>query len=171
MTAAQISELTGKAPLEVDGTFHLLATVPKPHAAFDGYFATVSPKLGLCKIVGYVSVESNRFGHQVTNQVDALKTPLTEKYGPPDTSIDRVLRGSIWDDPEDFMMGLVQKDRTLFHVWSSSERDSPLPNDLAAIGLRAVAARSDTADVSLGYEFSNFEDCVAESEAQNNDSL
>lgn len=171
MTVAQISELTGKAPLENDGSFYVLATVPKPHPAFEGYFATVSPKLGLCKIVGYVSVESNRFGHQVKNQVDALKTPLTEKYGPPDRSIDSVLRGSLWDEPEDFMMGLIQKDRTLLYVWSSSERDSPLPNDLAAIGLRAVASRSDTADVSLGYEFSNFGDCVAESEAQSNDSL
>lgn len=71
--------------------------------------------------------------------------------------------GSIWKEPEDFMMGLLKKDRILNTYWTKKE-GSTLKDDLSEIGLQTFALSQDKGFLVLRYSFNNFSECKKENE-------
>lgn len=144
--------------------------VPKPHPMFETYLLLVSEKSGLCKVAAIgKDFESNSFGHSVKSNFKEIENGLTEKYGKPDHAFDQVLAGSIWDDPEDFMMGLLRNERVLKSFWGGDKKE--LIDGVHSIGLSANAIDMRTAYLSLQYEFSNIDDCMEEQKARMNEGL
>jgi hypothetical protein len=144
--------------------------VPNGHAAFDDYRLLITPNQGLCKIVAWTpAITSNSFGETIKSKFSELFNALTEKYGNSKT-YDFLREGSIWDDPQDWMMGLAKGDRTLTAYWDDEEKSS-LPPDVESISLEAVGANSETGGISLTYEFKNFGACSAWIKTQENSSL
>ena len=101
-----------------DPMWYKCNSAPKAHPDFDYYVIQHHNDLGVCflKAVGK-DIKTNSFGDQLTAQTDKLKNQISSKYGSPSKIVDRLISGSIWNDPEDFMMSMVKKDRLFYIQW------------------------------------------------------
>ena len=157
MTLAQIG---GKPEKIAPGKWRL-ASVPKPHSAFDEYIVQIGPTSGLCWIKGIgKTIKTSAYGSEVRGHFTDLKERLSTNYGK-SKDIDRLLSGSIWNDPRDWMMALLKKERLLLSVWDH-ESGATLNSDLKSVGLVASALGTEEAFISVEYSFSNEDKCEAE---------
>lgn len=147
-----------------------LERAPKSNPAFETYAVVISPTVGLCQIraIGK-TITTNRFGHQLKSNFDELKSSLTSIYGTPKT-LDLLMPGSIWKDPDDWMMGLYKKDRNLVSQWAGTA-SAPLKNSLESVIMEARALGTDSGFVMLQYSFTNQPQCEAEEKSKTAGSL
>lgn len=170
MTRAELSRISELRPLEGTALGYMMPKVPKPHTSFESYLALVSPSVGLCKVVGVGNtIESSSFGTELVSEFKKLEGALEARYGAHKT-FDHLRSGSIWDESNDWMMALHQKERVLSAYWDDEEGSS-LPGDLQGVNLEAKALNSSKGYVSLTYEFSNMATCSSESEKVRDDPL
>lgn len=127
--------------------------VPVSHPEFDSYRLMIGPKAGLCKIVAAGrNIETSVFGAEARSVYENIEAMVSEKYGSP-TTLDFLRAGSVWDEPQDWMMGLLRKDRIRRSLWEIRS---------GTILLELGALSSAEAFVRLSYEFPNFTACAAE---------
>lgn len=167
MTREQIIQRIGKDAIEKEtpdpagGETLYLKTVPNPHREFEAYVLKISKKDGLLKIIALTrDVDTTEDGAQLSEEFSSLADELRSVYGTPSNSFDFVRAGSIWDAPNDFMMGLVKGDRTLSVDWTSKPDQPPLKDRLSIVALDAKALRPDRGYMELTYEFQGWEDYV-----------
>jgi hypothetical protein len=150
----------------IDGQPYIYATkkVPNPLTHFENYGLEILPKAGLCQIraIG-VDVTTSSHGIELVAKFNELAKLLEAGYGKYERG-DFLRRGSIWKEPEDWMMGLVKKERVLQGAWGESE-GSTLKNQVKQILLTAVATRSDRGYLTLQYKFDNETSCKNELES------
>ncbi len=172
LSVSDIEAMIGTALPLVDGNQNLYSstTAPKENAAFETYAMVISPVAGLCQIraVGK-DISANSFGSQIRTAYDGLQLSLTNVYGVPET-LDRLLPGSIWKDPDDWMMALHKEERYLVSEWEANEA-SPLPNNIQRIVLTPRTTSGSNAYLFLQYSFDNDELCRQEIESKNRESL
>ena len=156
MTKAELERVAG--PLERMKTGLYKAThVPKPHERFETYYLVMSPSFGLCQIwVTGVSIKTSGFGTQLHEEFETIKAAMASKYGAPTINLDGVPEGSLWTEPQYWMMGLLQHDRTLKAAWEN------LGGDLEVIFLDTTALSTDEGWLKLSYHFKNSDKCVDE---------
>src|SRR5690606_15796845 len=108
LTLDDIQAMTGASLSVVDADQNLYSSTmaPKSNSAFERYVMVISPVVGLCQIraIGK-DITVNSFGSQLRSEYAGLQSSLTNIYGPPET-LDTLIPGSIWKDPDDWMMGL-----------------------------------------------------------------
>jgi|SaaInlStandDraft_1057018.scaffolds.fasta_scaffold167151_1 hypothetical protein len=145
-----------------------LTDLPKTSSLFEAYVVQVTPKNGLCylKAVG-VTVSSSRYGEGVRNMFDRVNAALSKKYTSGNLQ-DFLRTGSIWDEPEDFMMGLNKKERILAGYYDEEE-GSVMVENIEKAYLRALALSNDKGYVVVDYYFENHDSCQAEVDAAEND--
>lgn len=132
----------------------------KGHPDFEMYSALVSPQHGLCKITAIGNdVVTNVFGNQLEQKFKDITRAITRKYGSASNEFDFLQSGSIWKDPQDWMMGLVKKERVLASFWKASET-TDLPDALSIIAVKANPLSSSKGYISLVYEFDNMDACI-----------
>lgn len=87
---------------------------PKVHSAFERYVLEMPPKTGLSwiKAIGR-DVQTNVFGTTLSGAFADMLQRLTAVYGRGEVN-DFLMPGSIWGDPQDWMVGLLKRDRHLF---------------------------------------------------------
>lgn len=149
--------------LKEGGTYtYSVDQVPRPHPDFESYILVVAPDSGLCQIraVGK-AIDTNVFGEQLMAHFLELIMQLGSNYGTFEATDFDVKEGSIWDEPEDFMMGLLENDRVIRSVWME-EHDSRLQNDIEEITLAAGALSRTSGFLLLQYSYSNVDECVRE---------
>jgi hypothetical protein len=151
MTLEQVIQIVGKGAVKEtkrDDAVQL-STVPKPHSAFEFYVLIFSPKDGLLKIgaIGH-DINTNGFGEAVHDSFVEIRDAISQTYGQPEHNFDFLQSGSIWKEPEDWMMGLLKEERTLAANWRTA-----LPNRINLILLEAKASSTEKGYLSLGYEF------------------
>lgn len=158
-----VEDLLGSPLTKVEGAPFLFSTArtPRPHSSFEFYALLIGPTTGLCQIraIG-VDITTSSHGLQLKSQFEELSSSLEEVYGPYER-VDQLLPGSIWKDPEDWMMGLLKKERYLQAEWSAKNR-SNLRNSITAINLVARAKGSDVGFLLLQYTFDNDPQCQKE---------
>jgi hypothetical protein len=157
MTLKQI----GGNPQQVAPGRYRLSSVPKPHSAFESYFVEVGPRTGLCWIqaVGR-NVSTSVFGAELHAAFTNLKIKLDQSYGEAKL-YDLLLPGSIWNEPQDWMMGLVKKERHLLVAWDK-DSGATLPDGIADVTLGAMPIDTETGYLAVEYSFSNLTACDAE---------
>lgn len=139
---------------------YFLDKPPIPHDQFESYVVKIGEKSGLCWIKGIgKSVASNGYGMQLKGAFDEFETKLDKRYGVHERT-DFLMPASIWNDPQDWMMGLVKADRYLMSAWKGGK--TSLPNELSTIALIAQAESSSSGYLALEYSFSNKEACDTE---------
>lgn len=140
---------------------YLLKSVPTPHPAFESYVVKVGPTTGLCWVKGIgKDIQVSSYGLDLKSAFTEMKGKLDKVYGQSDLT-DRLFPGSIWNEPKDWMMGLLKKERYLLAGWNEKSH-AKLPANLTQVGLMANATRSDKGYISLEYYFSNKDACDAE---------
>ena len=166
MTKAQIIAALGEDAVQKDnGDTLILTKAPKPHPDFPFYIVCVSASKGFAKVRALSNeIQSNSFGGAIKDKFQEIRTALESKYGKPTQVADGVMDGSVWDEPEDWMMGLANEERLLSAVWK--------PAAGVMLGLEAQASSSSEGRVSVQYEFaSHFETWAKEHNEKKNDSF
>lgn len=163
LTRAEIENMLGSQLYVIDESKYLYGTktAPKPNPLFEQVALVISPNAGLCEIraVGQ-SISTNRFGNQLQAAFKSLRESLVAVYGVP-SDTDALMPGSLWKNPEDWMMGLYKKDRSLISVWRKTTA-TPLRSSLTAIYLGVSASNAETGYNMLQYQFDNAGLCEAE---------
>ena len=137
------------------------AHLPKSLPEFEEYTLVVSPKEGLCKVsaIGR-NISTSVYGSEGKQVFDRIDEMVAEKYGR-GKRFDFLRSGSIWNEPRDWMMGLLKKERVLVSFWDPKEGSS-LPPTISNIGLELIALSTEKAYVRLSFEFFNFDACSKE---------
>ena len=114
-----------------------------------------SPKDGLLQIMAFGNdIDTNGFGEAVHKSFMEILDDISQTYGKPGI-IDHVEVGSIWNEPQDWMMGLLKKERILEASW-----DKALPNRVSGIVLQARADSTAIGFLRLTYEFDGWNEYV-----------
>ena len=152
MTRDQVIATVGaKAVIKDEGDALTLSTAPKPYADLYAYMVLLSAKSGLAKVTASSKpMQVNSFGTELQEKFRTYEEAVRGKYGKPTNTFDFLKAGGIWDQPQEWMMGLLKNERTLTDVW-----DVKQPAD-CLIGLEAQALSPDVGFVALSYEFPNF---------------
>lgn len=156
LTLAQLKAIDPNLE-KMDNTMPMyrMTNVPTPHRSFEWYVVIVSGETGLCKIMAVgKDIATNSSGSSLISEYNSVRDAIATKYGEY-TEYDYLMSGSIWYDSEDFMMGLVQKDRTLSVYWTP-ETGATLSNNLSTVWLNVQASNQNTGYFHLHYEFTNF---------------
>lgn len=154
------AELPKDAELIQKG-YYRLKQVPNPHPAFDYYVVQVAESAGLCwiKAIGK-DIATSSHGTTLRSEFRDLRSRLDNVYGASNET-NTLLPGSIWNEPQDYMMGLVKKERFLFAEWKNSA-GSQLKDGIESIGLVANALGSGKGYLTLEYSFENYQACETE---------
>jgi hypothetical protein len=114
MTRAQLGPKLEK--LDAPGMYKLV-TVPRPHPDFESYILQIGPTTGLCFVKGVgTDVATSVYGSELKSRFQKVRDQLVAVYGKLQET-DMLLQGSIWDEPRDWMAGLLKKERLLFGKW------------------------------------------------------
>ena len=143
LSMANVESLVGGTLRTVEDSANLFATTtpPRAHPNFETYVMEILPTAGVCGIRGVgVTTRSSRHGIEMRSAFTTVATAVADTYGEYE-EVNQLLPGSIWDEPEDWMMGLRQNERNLQAVWKQ-EYGSTLSNGVAEIILGARALSS-----------------------------
>jgi hypothetical protein len=144
--------------------------VPQSHSAFKEYMLLFGPKTGLCKIVAMgPEVATSVYGRELRSAFDKLEERLKVQYGK-NKKYDSLEQGSVWNEPKDFMMGLLKKERTLVTFWTM-EDGATLKDNIGIIELVAKALSLEKGILLVSYDFQNIDECHKELEATEDDAL
>ncbi|MHC9005099.1 hypothetical protein [Enterobacter adelaidei] len=172
LTQKNIEDMIGAKlkPLPDSVNLYTSDTLPKQNADFEMYGLLISPKAGLCQIraVGK-NIDTDSYGLSLKSRFEDLSSSLSSLYGKAETT-DLLLAGSIWKEPQDWMMGLNKKERFLSATWKGT-KETPLKNNIGAISIEARANSSAQGYVYLQYTFTNDDVCQAEIEGAKKSSL
>ncbi|WP_455233443.1 hypothetical protein [Geopseudomonas aromaticivorans] len=166
-----LAELKSQMKLVENGKYvYKSLTPPKAHSAFEGYFLVITPKHGLCRVraIGR-DVTTSAYGSELVSKVNDLQAAVTSRYGVVDTKFDFLRKDSIWNKPNDWMMGLYKKERSLAVYWGDDNKE--LVDNVASIELEANATSPSVGYANLTYDFTNAEECMNWVNAQENESL
>lgn len=172
LTHKNIEDMIGAKlkPLPDSVNLYTSDKLPKQNADFEMYGLLISPKAGLCQIraVGK-NIDTDSYGLALKSRFEDLSSSLSSLYGKAETT-DLLLAGSIWKEPQDWMMGLNKKERFLSATWKGT-KETPLKNNIGAISIEARANSSAQGYVYLQYTFTNDDVCQAEIEGAKKSSL
>ena len=156
MTKAQIIALVGEKGVKTQGEdFIELSTAPKPHALIDTYILRISPDKGLLKVIAVSKqIETTIYGDELRSKFKEVAEAMGGTYGPSTHSLDFVRSGSIWHEPEDWMMALNKKERTLETYWQFK----PAREGLTVADVEALALTRNIGFLKLTYEFDGWEE-------------
>ena len=167
LSKSGVESIVGAPLTEMDGQSNLFATTtpPRPHPSFGNYVVKILPTAGVCQIRGIgVTIRSSSHGVEIQRAFSDLATMVGDTYGEYQ-EVDFLLPGSIWDEPEDWMMALRQNERQLQAVWDEDE-GSTLSNGITSIILGASSLSGSQGYLILQYTFENEELCESEEKQQ-----
>jgi hypothetical protein len=146
---------------QVSTNSYRLNSVPNPDPNFSDYIVMVGDKSGLCRIRALsLKISTNGYGSEVKDKFESLENALNERYGKHKKQ-DMLLPKSKWNEPKDWMMGLLKEERFLESFWDAKE-GSNLPDNVQSILLRATAVTTDKGMIILEYIFENFGEFMKE---------
>lgn len=163
MSRVEIESVIGAPikPVESNANLFSTATVPRPSDRVEHYVLLVLPNAGLCQIrAAEVDISSSSHGVELRNAYEDLRDAVANAYGQYG-EVNFLRSGSIWDEPEDWMMGLLRNERILQADWASAEGSS-MRNDVKEVLLTARAQSRSEGYLLLQYKFENEDECTAE---------
>jgi hypothetical protein len=142
-----------------------LVDVPKPHPDFETYVVEISPNSGVCFVKAISKdVVTSVYGTELKIKFGELRSQIETVYGK--SNLMEMLRsGSIWRESNEYMMGLLKKERILAASWESKSGAS-MKAGLAQAFLGASALSQEKGYFSLEYYFDNQSQCETEIKAK-----
>lgn len=141
------------------------------HPDFEFYSVILTPEQGLCKITAVgKDIRSSSQGTEVEEEFKSKVEALTEKYGEPENKHNFLKSGSLWKERQYWMMGLLKKERIISAFWGP-KKNKNLPDSIDSIEIHADATNSETAYITIAYEFDNFDSCIKTLRTKKNSSL
>ena len=161
MSVKQVENLNfGKLVHDPDGDYNYYVTNPKKPKDFYDVAFVIDHYDGLLKVAFQTKVKTNRYGDELKRRYRELRDILKKKYGRNKyggEEVDRLKSGSIWNSPEDFVMGLAKGERHLSWRLKDIFTYNKWQLDQVAIQCRAENIYSD-ATIDIHYEFKGFKE-------------
>lgn len=140
---------------ELGGQLYTCTSIPKPHNAFESYTLRYHADAGLCSIVAIgKDIRENGFGTQTKKMVESLYEQVSKKYGDVEKG-DILLSTSIWNEPDEWLMGIMQKERVYNYI---GDVEPPI-EEIKKYGVMALATSSDVGYVVVEFHTVNYEKC------------
>lgn len=151
MEKAEVIASVGPNSVEKDlGDVLILTTTPKPDANFVRYVLLVPPEIGLIKVVAISNdVTTHSSGESLRDKFNELRSSLEADYGKAALVFDFLIPGSNWNEPNDWMMALLNHERIFMANWKPDAEG-------VSIAEKACAISSQTGYIIMIYEFPNF---------------
>ena len=162
--------LSGAEILQDIGGNKLLVAPAKRHPLFSEYYVQVSPTYGVVWVKGVGTIignDANGYGTQ--EQISKLSSQLALKYGA-SKKVDILQHGALWEESRDWVMSLLQQERSFFHIWEHS-KSPELPSDLETVFLGVAAYSSSESSPIIEYASTRFKDAEQEVDADLSDLL
>lgn len=158
MTKAQIVKLIGQqAVMKSEGDIVRVNTAPTPHPKFESYYLSISPKDGLLKVLASGrTIETSDTGFELRSEFEEVRKGVIKKYGSPTNDFDFCNGGIGCDGFEYWMMGLLQKNRTLSSYWVLRD---PV-NGVKLIGVETNGLSLNKGWIDISYEFEGWQEYV-----------
>ena len=133
-----------------------LSYITVDHKAFDeGVVVYFTEKTGVCKLMGFDEVTNpDKYGIEHRNAYERFRDRVAAKYGEY-KEYDFLCSSSIWDEPDDWLMSLRKKERTLAAIWIV-ENGSTLPD-----GLEGIVVEAGELFIKVTYELDNLDESIA----------
>ena len=165
MLREQVLKIVGLSAVKKDtGSVLILDSAPKPHPDFNSYVLLFSPTKGLIKIMAYSKdISTNSFGDAIRSKFAELDSALKKRYGE-GTDMDFLQDGSLWTDPQYWMIGLLKQERHLTTYWNFQASSK-----LKLLSLEAQASNTETGQIVLSYEFEGFQEWIDSQKKRNAD--
>jgi hypothetical protein len=156
-----LSRLSSPMKQEVPGLYKL-ATTPEPYPGIEFYLVQNTPQHGTCMVKAIsTDIASDSQGSELMSAVDHVEEDLVERYGKPQ-KFDFLHSGSIWNQPEDWLMGLSKSERSYSYFWERPKGADPkVWRGVTVIGLVAGADGS-KGWYTIEYDFENIKECEAD---------
>jgi hypothetical protein len=168
MTLDEVTKISKTKPISV-GLYSYLITPPNTNDLFfEFYLVEIDEIYGVyfIKAIGK-DISDTGYGDVLKLKFTNLSNNIEKNYGKYRT-VDYLKRGSIWNEPEDFMMGLLKEDRALIVIWDK-ESKATLPNDIESIMIGVKAKTPSEGYLSLEYYSTKYDDIKkSREEKQNN---
>jgi hypothetical protein len=156
MSKEQIETLLGsQLQTTKNKNFYYSTKAPLSHSLIERYLLIIDPVRGLVKIIASgKTIQTTRYGDELKAQYSNIKEALTKNYGNYSNDFDFVRSGSLWKEPEYFMMGLLKRERTLECFWVLKNN----PEKVLSIDLEAKALSQEYGFVMVSYEFEGWKE-------------
>jgi hypothetical protein len=139
-------------------SFFTCDKLPRMHPDIQMYVVQSTSKTGICWVKGMSKeVETNSYGSALQVSTDKFSEQISNTYGSYSLD-DNLLPGSIWNAPEDWMMGLSKNERFYTYKWDKTT-NAKLKNGIERIYAAAHALSRDSGYVGIEFYFSNYKDC------------
>lgn len=164
----KLNEIDTKAKKIAPGKYFV--SVPNQHSAFEKYVVQVAPQTGLCyiKAIGK-DIATSAYGVELKSEFYDMKEKLDKTYGK-GKATDRLMYDSIWDEPNEWMMGLIKKERLLFVIWENSSGKN-VKGNIKNIAMAAQPSSRSKGYIAIDYTFSNNDKCEQEISSQEDSAL
>lgn len=121
-------------------------TPPKKHSSFETYIIRIDKEYGVYEISAYSgTINTAGNGSQIKTKFVTIRDQIAATYGDP-LMIDYLDPGSLWDENQYWMMGLVKGERHYSAIWFGKENDP-----IMTISLYINAKYSDSGEIVLSY--------------------
>lgn len=153
----------------VEGGKYTCTNVPKPHSSFESYVIEASDQHGICWVKGIgKDISDNGYGTSTKSKLEELKASLERGYGPVSEKTDYLIYNALWDDADEWLMSIRQKQRIFMYQWDAPEGQK---YKLASIYLAAGATSSSTGYIALEYYSTDHDACQQANSKLEDDSL
>ena len=159
-TKQDLTENNVKILVEEGNSF--MVEPPSPHSSFDAYLLNIDSEFGLYSIFAISdSISTSENGQQFLSEYNHIKEQLISSYGDPTKDINYLSYGSIWDEPQDFMMSLIKQDRLLGCIWELDE-----DNGNMTVSLIPRVESLSSGFLAIVYHSSNYDEIQAREDAK-----
>lgn len=151
------------------GTFSIMCkSAPKTHPDMETYGVYFVDGIGICGIVGFSKdIKDSGYGSIVQNKTDNIANQIKTKYGQWSDADDILLSGSIWDEPQYWMMSNLKKERFYGYSW---ELDETI-NGIDEIRISGLALDTETGFVSTRFHTPLYDKCESAEEEKASDAF
>jgi hypothetical protein len=154
MTLEEVTAACTEEPNPMTEKNAYMVKPQKSHPSFSVYTVSIDENVGLYDIQALtINIPTSVYGTQLKTVFQSVLESLERTYGKGEVS-DYLYRGSIWNEPRDWMMSLIKKERVLLAAWKK-ESETNLPDDIETIVIAATALGEDTGSVFINYVFVN----------------
>ena len=129
------------------------------HRAFDHLAVYFTHNQGVCGVAGYSYLNGDEYGLAHKREFSKFVDLVRRKNGSPTVENDFLRPGSIWDEPQYWLMALRRQEYVLDTAWVAKE-GSELPRGMKLIGVQATPD-----SIIVRYYFDNMEKCQTEAQA------
>lgn len=130
---------------------------PKPHSDFSAFVVGATDADGICSVTGIgIDTSTNGYGTSLKTKADKIAAQISQIYGSPTERINRLVPGSIWNDPDDWTMAIAMDDRFYAHKWANVR-----VRGVEEIYVGVFADSSRTGRVNVEFYGANYEKCSA----------